>query len=83
VKELTKELELLLARPMSEELTQQQKEITRQIELVLEQEEMHYLHRSRANWAMHGDRNTTFFHNFAKACQKINTILKLKNGNGE
>jgi hypothetical protein len=83
VKELTKELDQLLSGPMALESAQQQREITRQIEVALEQEEIHYMQRSRANWLMHGDRNTTFFHNYAKARRKRNTILKLKDGNGE
>jgi hypothetical protein len=51
---------------MSDESDQKQKENTKQIEVPLEQEEVHYMQRSRANWLMHGDRNTTFFHNYAK-----------------
>ncbi|KAK1618873.1 hypothetical protein QYE76_024390 [Lolium multiflorum] len=31
---------------------------------------------------MHGDKNTTFFHNFVKARRKRNTILKIKNDEG-
>jgi hypothetical protein len=68
---------------MNDETAQQQKEITRKIEAALEQEELHYMQRSRANWLMHGDKNTTFFHNYAKARRKRNTILKIKDGNGE
>jgi hypothetical protein len=82
VKDLTKELDQLLNGPMDEDTTQRQKEITRQIEVALEQEEVHYMQRSRANWLMHGDRNTTFFHNYVKKRWKRNTILKLKDGDG-
>jgi hypothetical protein len=35
------------------------------IEILLEQEEVHWQQRSRANWLMQGDRNTSFFQNFA------------------
>jgi hypothetical protein len=38
------------------------------------------MQRSRANWLKHGDRNTTFFHNFASARRKKNFIKKLKDG---
>jgi hypothetical protein len=31
------------------------------IELLLEQEEVHWAQRSRANWLMQGGRNTSFF----------------------
>jgi hypothetical protein len=43
---------------------------------------MHYMQRSRANWLINGDRNTTFFQNFAKARGKRNAITKLKDENG-
>ncbi|KAM0859874.1 hypothetical protein ACQ4PT_046911 [Festuca glaucescens] len=66
IKELTRELDQLLSGPMSEDSLQKQKELTRQIEVALEQEEVHYMQRSQANWLLHGDRNTTFFHNYAK-----------------
>jgi hypothetical protein len=82
IRELTRDLDRLLCGPMSEESTQKQKELTRQIEVSLEQEEVHYMQRSRANWLMHGDKNTTFFHNFVKARRKRNTILKIKNDEG-
>jgi hypothetical protein len=40
------------------------------IEILLEQEEVHWQQRSRANWLMQGDRNTSFFQNFASARRK-------------
>jgi hypothetical protein len=83
IKDLPKELDLVLSGPMNEESGQREKEITRQIEIALEQEEVHYMQRSRANWLMHGDRNTTFFHNYAKSHRKQKTILKLKDNNGD
>jgi hypothetical protein len=82
VKELTRELDKLLSGPMNEETTQLQKEVTRKIVVALEQEEVQYMQRSRADWLLHGDQNTTFFHNFAKARRKRNSILSLKNENG-
>jgi hypothetical protein len=36
------------------------------------------MQRSRANWLQHGDRNTSFFHNFARARRKKNFIKKLR-----
>ena len=83
VKELTTELEQLMSGPITEDSSKKQMEITRKIEIALEQEEMHYMQRSRANWLMHGDRNTKFFHNFARARRKRNAILKLKDENGQ
>jgi hypothetical protein len=82
IRDLTKELDKLLSEPMGTENTQRQAEVTKLIEIALEQEEMHYMQRSRANWLIHGDRNTTFSHNFAKARRKRNVIAKLKDENG-
>jgi hypothetical protein len=48
------------------------------IELLLEQEEVHWAQRSRANCLMQGGRNTSFFHQFASARRKKNRIGKLK-----
>jgi hypothetical protein len=36
------------------------------------------MQRSRTNWLQHGDRNTSFFHQFASAQRKKNFIQKLK-----
>jgi hypothetical protein len=49
ISDLTKELNQLLSEPMGTDNTQQQAEVTRLIEIALEQEEMHYMQRSRAN----------------------------------
>ena len=59
-----------------------QKEILVLIENLLEQEEIHWVHRGRANWLLHGDRNTSFFHNAATARKKRNQIKKLLDDTG-
>jgi hypothetical protein len=53
------------------------------IDMLLEQQEIHWMQRSHANWLRQGDRNTIFFHNFATARWKKNFIRKLKNNNGD
>ena len=37
-----------------------QKELLVRLELLMEQEEMIWVQRARANWLKHGDRNTNF-----------------------
>jgi hypothetical protein len=59
------------------------KEMADLIELLLEHEEIYWSKRSRANWIQHGDRNTSFFHNFASARRKKNFIQKLKGDNDQ
>jgi hypothetical protein len=64
--------------PLTEENTIIAKELSNLIELLLEQEEVHWMQHSRANWLQHGDQNTSFFHNFARARRKKNFIKKLR-----
>ena len=67
---------------LSEENVELQRELAKEIEELLEQEEMHWAQRSRINWLQNGDKNTSYFHNFAKERRKRNLIKKLRNENG-
>jgi hypothetical protein len=79
---LSRQLEGVLLQDMTEENVKKQEDITEEIEKVLEQEEIYRMQRSRANWLTHGDRNSSFFHNYARARKKRNTIVKLKGPDG-
>jgi hypothetical protein len=79
---LARQLEEVLRREMSEENAKRQEELTEEIEKVLEQEEIYKMQRSRVNWMANGDRNTTYFHNYARARKKRNLIMKLKDSDG-
>jgi ADP-ribosylglycohydrolase len=59
------------------------KEKANLIELLLEEDEIYWAQRSRANWLQFGDRNSSFFHNFATARRKKNYIKKLKNSEND
>jgi hypothetical protein len=76
-------LEKALNGPMNDENDTIAKEMADLVELLLEQEEVYWSQRSRANWLMQGDRNTAFFHQFASARRKKNQIKRLKNDNDE
>jgi hypothetical protein len=67
IKKLKRELERLRCGPMTDESMAAHKEILLQLELLLEQEEIYWVQRERANWLKHGDRNTNFFHHFASS----------------
>jgi predicted metal-dependent phosphoesterase TrpH len=67
---------------MSEENVKRQEDLTEEIQKVLEQEEIYKMQRSRVNWMANGDRNTTYFHNYARARKKRNLIMKLKDSDG-
>jgi hypothetical protein len=73
-----RKLERAMAGPITAENELIAKEQAELIELLLEQEEVHWMQRSRTNWLQNGDRNTSFFHQFASARRKKNRILKLK-----
>ncbi|KAK8526666.1 hypothetical protein V6N13_025796 [Hibiscus sabdariffa] len=45
-------------------------------------EELSWEQRARVNWLSHGDKNTTFFHNFAAGRKKNNLIKEIGNGQG-
>jgi hypothetical protein len=70
-----------MSGPISDENENKAKEMANLIELLLEQDEVYWAQRSRSNWLQHGDRNTSFFHNFASTRRKKNTIKKLKDEN--
>ena len=61
MKKLKKELEKVRRSPMTNENLARQKELLLNIELLLEQEEIYWVQRARANWLKHGDRNSGFF----------------------
>ena len=67
---------------MNAETQARQKDILVLIENLLKQEEIYWLQRGRANWLLHGDRNTSFFHNAATTRKKRNQIKKLMDENG-
>jgi hypothetical protein len=74
---LKKRLEEVRRGPMNDESVAEQTNLLLQIETLLEQEEIHWVQRGRANWLKHGDSNTNFFHNYANARRKKNTIKYL------
>lgn len=80
--DLKRELERLRRGPMTDANAESQKEIMVRLELMLEQEEIYWLQRARANWLKKGDRNTSFFHNFATKRRKKNSIKGLIDQNG-
>ena len=67
---------------LSDENIEMQRELAKESEELLEQEEIYWAQRSRINWLQNGDKNTSYFHNFAKERRKRNLIKKLRDDNG-
>jgi hypothetical protein len=80
LRQAQKEFEKAVAGVITDESEAKAKELAELIEILLEQDEIHWLQRSSANWLNLGDRNTSFFHSFATARRKKNYIKRLKNG---
>jgi hypothetical protein len=72
-------LENAMNGPLTEGNENLAKEMASLVELLLEQEEIHWFQCSRSNWLQFGDRNTSFFHHCASARRKKNYIKKLLN----
>jgi hypothetical protein len=75
--DLKRDLERLRRGPMTDANMASQKEIMVRLELMLEQEEFFWTQRARVNWLKSGDRNTSFFHNYATKRKKKNTTKGL------
>jgi hypothetical protein len=58
------------------------KRIEKEMDSLLEQEEIYWKQRSRIEWLREGDRNTNFFHRKSTWRKKKNTISKLKKDDG-
>jgi hypothetical protein len=78
LREAQRDLENVMRGPINQETDRRKHEISNLIEKLLEQEEIKWKQRSRANWLHHGDRNTSYFHSYATARKRRNTIKKLK-----
>jgi len=81
LKKLKRELERCRRGPMTDENLAEQKELLLRIELILEQEEIYWVQRARANWLKHGDRNSNFFQNYATQRKRRNNIKYLIDDN--
>ncbi|CAA7036129.1 unnamed protein product [Microthlaspi erraticum] len=63
-------------------LLRREDELVKELDAVLEQEEMIWFQKSREKWMAHGDRNTTFFHTSTIVRRRRNRIEMLKNEEG-
>ncbi|GMI82621.1 hypothetical protein HRI_001931400 [Hibiscus trionum] len=74
--------ELTSADP-DEEVLAELLEVKLRLNMEADKEELYWEQRARVNWLKYGDRNTPFFHNFATMRKKRNSIMGIKNENGD
>jgi hypothetical protein len=77
-----KDMERVVNGPLNDETLEQQRELAKEIESLLEKEEIHWSQQSMLNWLQAGDKNTSYFHNFASERRRKNRINKLKDDSG-
>jgi hypothetical protein len=82
IRKAQRNLEKISREPLTDENIEEQRMIAKEIEDMLEKEEIHWAQRSRINWLQHGDKNTSYFHHFANERKKRNRIKKLKDDSG-
>jgi hypothetical protein len=78
IKVVQQELHTLQLQQDSQNVTQQLKDKEKELDDLLEKEEIWWSQRSRALWLAHGDRNTKFFHQKATQRRRKNKIEYIK-----
>ena len=77
-----KALSLLAQQNRDGSLSAEINSLRREINNLLDDEELYWGQRSKAHWLREGDKNTKFFHAQASEKRKQNTISGLWNNNG-
>ena len=72
-----------LANQLSSSLVALENHLIKELDVMLEQEKDLWALKSRINWMILGDRNTSFYHVSALARRKQNFIIAIKNDAGE
>lgn len=80
---LRKRLHTLMNKPVSTANDMEIRKVSAELDEMLLREEILWRQRSRATYLREGDRNTDWFHRQATWRRKQNTIMKLKNGQGQ
>lgn len=75
---LSRRLEVLSALDPDDENLAKMEEIRIALNWEADKEELEWEEKARANWLKFGDRNTTFFHNFANSRKWRNKVKKLR-----
>ncbi|KAG5567370.1 hypothetical protein RHGRI_002806 [Rhododendron griersonianum] len=82
LKLLQERLCIVQAEPFSQDNLIREREIVKEIEILLLREEMALHQRARVNWMSYGDKNSTFFHACMNQRRQRNQLLMLKVAGG-
>ncbi|OMO83067.1 hypothetical protein COLO4_22714 [Corchorus olitorius] len=63
--------------------TEEERAARKELQDVLEQEQLMWYQKSRANWFVHGERNTKFYHTVTKRRRARNRITSIQGKNGQ
>ncbi|XP_075636847.1 uncharacterized protein LOC142609101 [Castanea sativa] len=83
LKELQKRLDMLNEVEASEENRVEFLDVSKQMDDLLQKQEIYWAQRSRISWMKHGDRNTKIFHSKASQRRKKNHISGIQNAQGQ
>lgn len=83
LKEIEEKMKDLNAQPPDQVLTSVENELQVQHRQCLALQEHYWYQRSRIQWALFGDNNTSFFHASAVTRKRRNTVKAIKNSAGE
>ena len=82
-KELQKWLDRLNEAKNTEENKAEFLDVSKQMDNLLQKQEIYWAQRSRISWMKNGDRNTKFFHSKTTQRRKKNHINGIKNSQGQ
>ncbi|OMO71299.1 Endonuclease/exonuclease/phosphatase [Corchorus olitorius] len=82
-KKLETQLGILQGNIEDKSNREKKKEVRADLKLVLEQEQLVWMQKSRANWIVEGERNTRYFHTVTKRRRARNRITSLLRKDGQ
>ncbi|KAK9991581.1 hypothetical protein SO802_026566 [Lithocarpus litseifolius] len=83
IKQIQKRLDRLNEEEMNFDSKAENLELNKEMDELLQKQEIYWAQRSRISWLQHGDKNTKFFHSKASQRRRRNHIRGIKNSQGQ